>query len=261
MYRMKLTALLLAALVAAVVFARPAAAEEGEKSWGASLDLTLNSKYVWRGIDLVDDPVFQPSLSARYRWITFCLWGSMETTDANYYPDHGSGKNKLTEIDYIIDLSQDFGKLGFSTGAFFYRFPNTGLEATSEIYASLRLNLPVRPALTVYYDVDQVHGVYFNFTASHKMDELWKPTDWLAVSLELLVGVGFGTKRHNEYYYYFDENAATDALAKAALPVAFGNHITLTPAIYYTTLIGDNIRHNMRNIDNIWYGASLNLSL
>ena len=43
----------------------------------------FNGKYIWRGQNLVDDPVFQPGLSAGYQGFTVGIWGNLETTNIN----------------------------------------------------------------------------------------------------------------------------------------------------------------------------------
>ncbi|NLP05108.1 hypothetical protein GX411_04070 [Candidatus Fermentibacteria bacterium] len=47
--------------LAAVSLAAGGIATAAAGSMTGYVDLTLNSKYVWRGINFVDDPVLQPS--------------------------------------------------------------------------------------------------------------------------------------------------------------------------------------------------------
>ena len=59
-------------------------------------------KYIWRGQNLSDDPVFQPGISFSYKGLTAGLWGSLETTSIN------NNSGEFTEWDYSLDYSGEF---------------------------------------------------------------------------------------------------------------------------------------------------------
>jgi len=53
------------------------------KEWSVALDSTFNSAYVWRGLRLNDEAVWQPSVSASWKGFTATLWGNVDLTDRN----------------------------------------------------------------------------------------------------------------------------------------------------------------------------------
>ncbi len=56
-------------------------------------------KYIWRGQNISDDPVFQPSISAGYAGLTASIWGNIELTNIN------DNSGDFSEIDYSLDYS------------------------------------------------------------------------------------------------------------------------------------------------------------
>ena len=74
---------------AIAAFYSPAAAEN-KLEFG--VDLPVNSKYMWRGLELDEDPVFQPDVWVKYAGFSLTIWGGLELTDAN--ESHGSTVSK-----------------------------------------------------------------------------------------------------------------------------------------------------------------------
>jgi len=236
--------------------------EENEKDWSIEIDNTFNSKYVWRGINLVDDWVWQPSSSASYKWFTVSVWGNVELTDENDYDSpYGSGEGELTEVDYTVEFSHSWEKLLFAFGVIHYSFPNTGFDPTTEIYSSVGMDLVVTPSFTVYQDVDQADGTYCTLAVGKTFENFWEPSDSIGLSADLSAAASFGSDKYNEFYFGRNEFAFTDALFSASLPLAIGKYFSITPMVNYTMLIDGGIRNEMENDDNFFYGASLALSL
>src|SRR6056297_3389533 len=78
-------------------------------------------KYIWRGQNLSDDPVFQPGISATYNNFTAGVWGNLETTSIN------NNSGEFTEWDYYLDYSNSLpgvDGVGYSVGIINYHFPS-----------------------------------------------------------------------------------------------------------------------------------------
>ena len=74
------------------------------------------SKYVWRGLEVNEDPVLQPALTVTYGGFSFNIWGNMDLTDFGedecvYTSDCESRAGQFTEIDLTLDYSRSFDKL------------------------------------------------------------------------------------------------------------------------------------------------------
>ncbi len=51
-----------------------------ENEIGFELTTDYSGKYIWRGQNLSDDPVFQPGISATYGNFTAGIWGNLDLT-------------------------------------------------------------------------------------------------------------------------------------------------------------------------------------
>jgi uncharacterized protein (TIGR02001 family) len=205
-----------------------------------SADLALNSKYVWRGMVATDDAVLQPGVSASVAGFSFGLWGNIDTSDYN------DTEWKFNEIDYIIGYDLSLPKVSLGAGLIYYDFPNTELEATTELYVSASLGVLLSPTLTIYQDIDQFKGAYWEASVSHGM-----PLSPVA-NLELTAGLGLGSKGYLSGYFgaipdpdnpteWTDVTGASmsDFFLSAGLPFSKVPFLTITPAVTYTSLLGD----------------------
>ena len=69
----------------------PATAQEAELSF----DSPMYSQYNWRGINLVNGVVWQPSINVDYGSLSFNFWGNLELSSVSAYP----GSGRFTEFD------------------------------------------------------------------------------------------------------------------------------------------------------------------
>ncbi|MBN1359514.1 MAG: hypothetical protein JW993_02930 [Sedimentisphaerales bacterium] len=192
------------------------------------------SKYVWRGQNVVDDWVLQPSVSVAYKGLTGSIWGNLDLTGD--FVDGG----EFNEIDYTLDYSAavpGVEKLGYSVGAIYYVFPNTGFNSTTEVYAGLGLDLPASPAVTVYYDVDEADGMYVSLSAGHSIEKLGDSP----VGLDLGASLGWGNKTYNTFYWGTTSSELNDLVLSAGFPFEVAG-ITVTPKISLITLLGSDIK-------------------
>jgi len=227
--------------------AEPAAAEESE--WSFAFDVTANSKYVWRGINLVHAPVLQPSAAVSYGGWTFAVWGNMETINANRYGGHGKANGKFTEIDLTLDYSWGWEKFNLSAGVIHYMFPNTGFNSTTEIYGAVGYDCLLEPTITIYHDIDEASGTYITFGLSHTFEDVWKPTAGTSMDIELGGTVGWGSSSHNSFYYGASNSGLADLTLSVAAPIDLGKGWTLKPLRLQTSLLNgatDAERHTKR---------------
>lgn len=246
----------LLALVSTALVFEPLHAAVSEPPTG-TFDAPYVSKYVWRGINIVNASVMQPSLTFDSKGYTFQVWANVELTDENFYPGFGLGKGKLTELDLTFQYNWNCGNLALSAGLIHYRFPNTGFASTTEVVLSAGFDGFLAPTLTVYQDVDQSDGTYANFSISHSLNTGVKVGQENA-QIEFSTGIGYGSKKNNQFYYGVGKNAAADWTLSASVPIAFKGW-TLTPGVFYSHLIDDAIGTSATRRSNVWFslGASI----
>ena len=70
--------------IAGIVFLLLTAAAAAEDSAiGVDVSADFYGKYIWRGQNLSDDPVFQPGVSITWGKLTAGFWGNMDLTNIN----------------------------------------------------------------------------------------------------------------------------------------------------------------------------------
>ena len=231
-----------------------AAVAEDEVSVGVAADLF--SKYIWRGQNVVDDWVLQPSASVGYKGFTGSIWGNVDWTGELV------DEWELSEVDYAIDYSNSFPgqeTFGYSLGAIYYDFPNTGWNATSEVYAGLTADAPLSPAVKWFYDFDEADGSYIQFSVGHTIEKIVSWTEREYCGLTLGASLGYATDNYNESYFGVDDEAINDLTVTAGVPFCFGS-LTIKPSVGYSVMIDDDIREATDKSDNFWGGVGASYS-
>lgn len=206
----------------------------------ASAELALNSKYVWRGMVATDDMVLQPAASASVAGFGFGFWGNIDTSDIN------GNEWSFNEIDYIVTYGISMPMISFGAGLIYYDFPNTDLDSTTELYVTASASVLLSPTLTIYQDIDNIKGAYWEAGISHGV-----PLSPMA-DLELSATLGLGSKGYLAGYFGvirdpldpaeftdFTGASMSDFRLSAGVPYKAVPFFTITPAVTYTTLLGD----------------------
>jgi uncharacterized protein (TIGR02001 family) len=224
-----------------------------------AVDVPLLSAYVWRGQVLNKDAVLQPGLTGSFGGFSVNAWSSMNL-------DGTDTDGEFTEMDWTVAYSQAVGPVELGAGIVQYTFPNSTIEdeeggvsaypGTVEIFASIGApDVGLGPALTVYYDVDEIEGLYAVLSAGHSFALAEK------VALELSASLGFGDKDYNAGYFGYDKSALNDLVLGAALPIALTENITLTPSISTMLLpdssLGDAAEAAYGEKDSVYGGVTL----
>ena len=165
------------------------------RDWSLDFDLTYNSKYVWRGIEVTPDPVLQPSVEFACGDLTLGVWANMDTTGVNDFDD------PFNEIDFTLDYAFAWKKVTFSVGAIHYVFPQAHAADTTEAYLAVGLDVLASPTLTVYQDLDEHDGRYLTISVGHTFDDVWKPAADVTMSIDLAASLAWGSRKHNQFYY------------------------------------------------------------
>jgi len=240
-------------VVAIVLWTVPAAMAEDDVSFGVAADFF--SKYVWRGQNVVDDWVFQPSASVGYKGFTGSIWANADMT-GEVVDDW-----EFNEIDYAVDYSNTIpGQevFGFSVGWIYYDFPNTAFDATSEFYGGLSADVLLSPAIKWFYDYDEANGSYILFSLGHTIEKIASWGEEESCDLVLGASVAYATDGYNDFYFGVDDGAFNDLTLSAGLPFTFGS-LTIKPSVAYSTMLDDDVR-GLDNSDNLWGGVGLSYS-
>ncbi len=220
----------------ALMVLAPSALALGPLDANAALD--LNSKYVWRGMVSNPDPVLQPSVGVSLMGFGLGFWGNLDMSDANGLD------GKLNEVDWTLGYGMNLPLVELNAGLTIYDFPNSDAARTTELSLGVAANVPLSPSLTIYRDLDEIEGTYWEAGIHHAVS-LRPGTD-----LELSAGLGLGSEGYVEGY--FGPATAlpgvpevpggahmTDYHLTAGLPFHPIPLLTVTPRVTYSTLTGD----------------------
>ncbi|MCK5915110.1 MAG: hypothetical protein KAG92_03140 [Deltaproteobacteria bacterium] len=263
MYRFMRKMLLLVAMVGFLggMFWAPVAAEEVSVSVDA--ELTLVSQYNWRGMVLNEDLSLQSSLTVAKGGFSFNVWGQMDLTDfgedeCHYTDDCDSRAWQFTEIDFVLDYSHSFDKFTVGVGVIFYEFPNWDhSEDTHEVYLATAYDCLLQPALTIYYDFDEVEAFYLNFAVGHSFAVNDK------FSVDLSSSIGWGDSDFSDYNFGEDSNALIDFNFGVAAPYKITDNITVKPFLMFSSIVDSDNRDSVDDrqycdeTDNFYGGLTL----
>lgn len=240
------------------VSAVTAACSAGGEKVSYSLSSDFYSQYVWRGHNLVDDWVWQPSVGiAKGPW-SAGIWGNLDLTDEN------DQSGEFTEYDFYGSYSWAVTEnLMLSMGYIFYRFPSVG--STQELYWGLTVDAVLNPSLTVYYDFDDINGTYVSAGVSHSIEKIADLTESIPIGLTFSCSVGWGDSNYNKGYWTdaggdpISSSAWNDLGIKVAFPIAFGTW-TLTPSVHFVTVLDSEIRQGLSSSDRNLFFTGVSLS-
>ena len=244
-------------LIVLLIFCLNIAKAQNKEKPLAGGDLSLYSKYVWRGLVFDEDPVLQPDFWMQAYGITMIFWGNMDLTDQD-----GEYLGQFNEWDTFIDFSLgSYGAMIFGGGLYYLNFPSSSGEegpSTAEVSAWISGDITGSPALTIYWDIWQYHGIYANLNLSHGIN--FGPGN-LSVSSSL----GWGDAKHNLQSGVADAGGWLDFQVDASYSFMIHRMVTLIPAMHYSTILQDDIRDEYSkagvNADGFFFSVSASFEI
>ncbi len=132
-----------------------------------SVDLSVQSAYIWRGMVINDRPVLQPSVTVSGEGLSAGLWGNVNLTADNGY------RGEASETDYWLAYTLAGKDVDLTLTYYDYTFPHTTSLSTQEVWAAVTFKtLPFSPSLSAIRDVNAVKGWYFLLTGSQRLGVL-----------------------------------------------------------------------------------------
>ncbi len=207
---------------------------------GVGFEVTADyfGKYIWRGQNLSDDPVFQPGATLTMGGLTAGFWSNLETTSIN------KEGGEFTEFDWSLDYSGDVpfvNGVGYSVGVINYKFPS--IEDTTEVYLGFGFDLPLSPSVTVYWDVDEIKGTYASAGLGHSIENIAELGPDMPVGMDIGLSLGLGSASYNKGYWGPTVNSAkfNDLALSVSFPVEVRGW-SVAPSLNYVTLVNGKVR-------------------
>lgn len=220
-----------------------------------SFDATVASRYQWRGLVLSDGAVFQPSIDLFYRGWSLNFWGSMELSDANFYEDLGTGRNRITEWDTTLAYTHEFSAGSLTFGAIYYDYPNTGFHSSTEFFAAWERLGDIGTSVEAYYDVDEVKGLYVRVSAEKAWDVPGVFSNRETPStFSLRAGFGFGSAGYNNAYFGEDRFGVVDFGVTGTYEVEVSDRASFRFFANYETLVDRKFNAGLPNRSHLGVG-------
>ena len=236
--------------------ALPALAQEVDKI-DATLRLDYSSVDVWRGVNLVDDPVFTPSLSLSFEnWSAFLL-SRMELSDLNSYPLNASPSGEFTTLRGGLFYTFDYdSESELTVGILMHQFPSVGVQQTQELYYSMRFGGVGSFKVEVMQDVQTVKGYYVRVSGSHLFKGGLRRKDGSDQPIKIGAHVAYGDNKFNLNYYGAKTATLSDLSIWTTTSFELSDRSSLNPYFVYSALIDPDLRKGLPNRTNFYYGVS-----
>jgi hypothetical protein len=212
------------AMVLTAVFAfNPINAGAVETSGSASVDFM--SQYIWRGLQLSDEIVIQPSVGITYGGFGANLWTNYDTDT-----------DEQNETDLTLNYANSIDKFSYDAGYIYYALD--GFDDTQEVYLSLAYDVILSPSLTIYYDFDEGEGAFIVAAVGHSFELPKGLTLDLGASASynadnLVMGTDEDGDEFSDFY-----NA--DVSASLTIPVT--EAISIAPMVAYSFSLSDDAK-------------------
>jgi len=232
----------------------PATKEFGQRradnqkiGFGGELD--FNSRYIWRGIPLSDQPVMQPSAWISGFGFEFTAWNNINLTDT-------SENVHLHTTNLNLTYSRDWKKVRIEPGLDAYlNRPPTGFDDPNTMETSLRLSYPVG-ALRVFtshaFDLIAYRGSYFGEAGLAYEGRLTKRTI-PAVSIQ----AGWASSKFNEMYVGLDKRAFNFVGADCSLTHYLRPHLYFRPHLEFSTIADRQLREYLDSSTSTNFGLAM----
>ena len=208
------------------------------------------SHYMWRGMQLSENGVLQPSLTVGSKGFSANLW-------ANYQFD----PNRWTEVDFTGAYSGENGNINYEIGFIHYGVLE-GLDS-DEIYGSVGHSDALNPSFKAFFDVNAGKGAYLQAGL--------EPTIPLGKDISLNIRAFAGYVLKNSYMGLNDEGREFSNFYNAdfqtSLTIPLGKRFSLEPLLGYSTSLSRNARQAIISTsvsphgDTLYGGATLTFSL
>ena len=221
--------------------------EEKTDDFGPFAEATVDvlSDYVWRGIILNDNPVWQPSATVGFNagefgTASFNAWASFDATHRRGTFTNSRRACGLQEIDYTISYSKDFGPVGLEFGHLWYTYPNNNGNSDQELYGTVAYNNEwVTPSASAFWNYSDSAGndassAYFSF----KLSRDFEVVEDLALTPKAEIGFG-----DHAYTYSAGGTELTDQTIGVSTSYNVTEWFSVGAQVNYTWTPSHTLRH------------------
>ncbi|MFY9344384.1 MAG: hypothetical protein WAT39_17965 [Planctomycetota bacterium] len=209
---------------------------------------TFATKFVHRGMTLVDNPVIQPRLSVELPAtgvdkIGVDVEGNIDLrndTGGAWFPDGHAGR--FTQLETVARVTKQLGDVSLTTGIQSYvvpnglEFPNSERGGTNEVFllASATV-LDANPYVALHYDFDEVRGGYYRIGLSEgiPLGGAW--------TLDLDGSLGYVSEAQASWMYALGESGWADLRGEAIVKWQYDARTQLRAGVHASMIVDNTI--------------------
>jgi len=178
-------------LSVSLVVGSVSAEQKEEPKVTGSASAAFLSQYIFRGYELSSHSmVIQPAINLSYYGFSAGLWGNLDTKQTptqNFFPGT-TGNSSWNETDLTLSYTYVIDKLSLTGGYIWYGTQYT--NQTQELFVAAAYDIISKPVLTIYQDIDNYSGTYFQLALSHSLPVYKDITFDMAASFSYMWGQG-----------------------------------------------------------------------
>ncbi len=213
-----------------------------EPGFQGRLDFPFGTQYIWRGVELNHQSVFQPAVRINDRGVEIEAIGNMDLTGSN------GQRSKFTRWIYRGGLARRSRDGEIALSYIYYDNRETGYPKTQEVALEIRWGYPFFVGFDTYYDFDNARGFYFNSSMGMFIDVG-------ALRIVPRLGIGFATSKYQDFYFGVREDSFLDFTASLEAELNLWGPFFLTARGDYYELSKSGLRHSEERIrrgENFW---------
>jgi len=241
--------------------------EETKNLISGEASVELLSAYIWRGLVLTENPVYQPNVNLgvnlkEYGRLFTDIAANVNTTTRPGHTHCGG----IDEIEYVVGYEYEIRSLKLAIAHTWWTYPSITDSAYEASTREINLNAEyandyVVPFIEVVADYGRADGFY-GLAGLRKEVQV---VDQLTVGAEVTLGAG--TNPYTEYY--FDNNSKSGLVdGNLAIYSQFDitDHIFLSARIAYTAVLDSDIQGVYPEYDNypkdhmLWGGITFGVT-
>ena len=235
---------------------------------GVAFGATFATKFVHRGMTLVDNPVLQPQMAIELptEWgdrIGLAAEANMDLrndTGQAWFPDGHAGR--FTQIEFQGSYLRQVGPLALRAGVHSYNLPN-GLEfpngergGTTEVFLIATAEvLEANPYAAVHYDFDEVRGAYYRAGIREDIPLGEK----FAIALD--GSLGYVSEAQAAWMYGIGESGLADLRGEIVLKYRHDERTEVRVGAHGSLIVDDTLDDWFRDLniddDPIWFSAGI----
>jgi hypothetical protein len=222
-----------------------------------SLGATFATKFVERGMTLVDNPVIQPKVQVAIPVVTgdtigLSAEGNMDLrndTGGAWFPDGHAGHFTQTELD--LNYARKVDNVTLIGGLHSYNpsngleFPNGERGPTSEVFFVVTADvLEARPYFEIHYDFDEVRGAYYRGGCSEDIPigrELVPGTQQPRWLVALDGSLGYVSEAQASWMYGIARAGWADLRGEAVLKYKYDPRTEISAGIHGSLIVDKTI--------------------